>query len=70
VNQLTEEIRRSLEEASSFEGIWGKIRQGLIDYYGLGSNAMDNAWFGKLTADVDSDTKKLTAFYALQLKLK
>ena len=36
MNQLTEEIRKSLEEASGFEGIWGKIRQGLIF---LGSNS-------------------------------
>jgi chromosomal replication initiation ATPase DnaA len=35
-------------------------RQGLIDYYGSGGNAMDNAWFGKLTAEVDSNAKKLT----------
>ena len=48
------------EETKSFEGIWGKIRQGLIDYYGSGGNAMDNAWFGKLTAEVDSNAKKLT----------
>jgi hypothetical protein len=44
----------------SFEGIWGKIRQGLIDYYGTGGDAMDNAWFSKLTANVDADNKKLT----------
>jgi chromosomal replication initiation ATPase DnaA len=60
MNQLTEEIRKSLEEASGFEGIWGKIRRGLIDYYGTGGDAMDNAWFGKLTANVDADSKKLT----------
>ncbi|MEA0970704.1 DNA-like protein [Candidatus Megaera venefica] len=48
------------EDTKSFEGIWGKIRQGLIDYYGSGGNAMDNAWFGKLTAEVDSNAKKLT----------
>jgi hypothetical protein len=47
-------------EPQIFEGIWGKIRQGLIDYYGSGGNAMDNAWFGKLTAEVDSNAKKLT----------
>ena len=48
------------EETKSFEGIWGKIRQSLIDYYGSGGNAMDNAWFSKLTANVDADNKKLT----------
>ena len=48
------------EETKSFEGIWGKIRQGLIDYYGSGGNAMDNAWFSKLIANVDADNKKLT----------
>ena len=48
------------EDAKSFEGVWGKIRQGLIDYYGSGGNAMDNAWFSKLTANVDADNKKLT----------
>ena len=48
------------EDAKSFEGIWGKIRQGLIDYYGSGGNAMDNAWFSKLIANVDADNKKLT----------
>ena len=47
-------------ETKAFEGIWGKIRQGLIDYYGSGGNVMDNAWFGKLIAEVDSDAKKLT----------
>ena len=60
MNQLTEEIRKSLEEASGFEGIWGKIRRGLIDYYGTGGDAMDSAWFGKLTANVDAGSKKLT----------
>ena len=48
------------EETKGFEGIWGKIRQGLIDYYGSGGNTMDSAWFSKLTAEVDSDAKKLT----------
>ena len=48
------------KDTKSFEGVWGKIRQGLIDYYGSGGNAMDNAWFGKLTAEVDSNAKKLT----------
>ena len=48
------------EDTKRFEGIWGKIRQGLIDYYGSGGNAMDNAWFGKLTAEIDSNAKKLT----------
>ncbi len=48
------------EETKSFEGIWGKIRQGLIDYYGSGGNAMDNAWFSKLIANIDADNKKLT----------
>ena len=48
------------EDTKSFEGVWGKIRQGLIDYYGSGGNAMDNAWFSKLTANVDADNKKLT----------
>ncbi len=60
MNQAKKEIRKSLEEASSFEGIRGKIRQGLIDYYGSGGNVMDNAWFGKLKAEVDSNSKKLT----------
>lgn len=31
-----------------------------IDYYGSGGNAMDNAWFDKLKAEVDSNAKKLT----------
>ena len=48
------------KEPQIFEGIWGKIRQGLIDYYGSGGNAMDSAWFAKLKADVDLDAKKLT----------
>ena len=48
------------DETKTFEGIWGKIRQGLIDYYGSGGNTMDSAWFSKLTAEVDSDAKKLT----------
>ena len=53
---------RALQEGETkgFEGIWGKIRRGLIDYYGTGGDAMDNAWFGKLTANVDADSKKLT----------
>jgi hypothetical protein len=55
--QLKDPLKK---EPQIFEGIWGKIRQGLIDYYGSGGNAMDNAWFGKLTAEVDSNAKKLT----------
>ncbi len=39
---------------------YGVKSEGLIDYYGTGGDAMDNAWFGKLTANVDADNKKLT----------
>ena len=42
------------------EGIWGKIRQELVEHYGSNGVAMDNAWFSKLTADIDATDKKLT----------
>jgi len=47
-------------EPLQIEGVWGKIRQGLIDYYGSGGNNMDGAWFSKLKADVDPNSRKLT----------
>jgi hypothetical protein len=47
-------------ELMSVQGVWGKIRQGLIDYYGSGGNNMDNAWFSKLTAEENRMRKHLT----------
>ena len=43
-----------------FEGIWGKIREGLIDYYGSGGLGLDKSWFSKLTAEEDPMRKQLT----------
>ena len=43
-----------------FEGIWGQIRQSLIEHYGARGAAIDNAWFSKLSADIDQVDKKLT----------
>ena len=47
-------------EPQIFAGIWGKIRQGLIDYYGSCGNAMDSVWFSKLVPQVDSEARELT----------
>jgi hypothetical protein len=41
-------------------GIWGKIRQALIDYhnyYGKSGEAIDRSWFSKLEAVVDEQKK-------------
>ena len=43
-----------------FEGIWGQIRQSLIENFGTMGSAIDNAWFSKLTADIDEVDRKLT----------
>ena len=43
-----------------FEGVWGKIREGLIVYYGSGGLGLDKSWFSKLTAEEDSISKQLT----------
>ncbi|WPY01837.1 DNA-like domain protein (plasmid) [Candidatus Trichorickettsia mobilis] len=43
-----------------FEGVWGKIRENLIDYYGSGGLGLDKSWFSKLTAEEDSMRKQLT----------
>ncbi len=46
--------------STTFQGVWGKIRQSLIDYYGFSGAGLDNAWFSKLTAEEDVSNKKLT----------
>ncbi|WPY01648.1 DnaA_N domain-containing protein (plasmid) [Candidatus Trichorickettsia mobilis] len=43
-----------------FEGVWGKIRENLIDYYGSGGLGLDKSWFSKLTAEEDPTRKQLT----------
>ena len=53
MNQLTEEIRKFLEENSSFEGIWGKIRSMLVSYYGEDGKAIDQNWFSKLEQEIN-----------------
>jgi hypothetical protein len=42
------------------QGVWGKIRTNLIDYYGLGGLNLDRAWFSKLSAEEDEGNKSLT----------
>ena len=46
-------------EPEQFEGIWGKVREGLIEYYGFTGKAIDQSWFSKLKADIDIEGKKL-----------
>lgn len=41
-------------------GIWGKIRQALIGYYGKDGEGLDRSWFSKLEAKVDETTKRIT----------
>jgi hypothetical protein len=38
-------------------GIWGSIRQALIDYHGKVGEALDRSWFSKLEAEVDEQKK-------------
>lgn len=42
------------------QGVWGKIRKNLIDYYGSGGLNLDRAWFSKLSAEEDEGNKRLT----------
>jgi len=42
------------------QGVWGKIRTNLIDYYGLSGLNLDRAWFSKLSAEEDEGNKSLT----------
>jgi len=44
----------------TFQGVWGKIRQSLINYYGYSGAGLDNAWFSKLTAEEDENNKSLS----------
>ncbi len=47
-------------QTQPLEGIWDKVRRNLIEHYGSMGIVMDNAWFSKLTADVDYVSQKLT----------
>ena len=46
--------------SNGLQGVWGKIRTNLIDYYGLGGLNLDRAWFSKLSAEEDKGNKSLT----------
>ena len=46
--------------SNGLQGVWGKIRTNLIDYYGLGGLNLDRAWFSKLSAEEDEGNKSLT----------
>jgi len=45
--------------SNGLQGVWGKIRKNLIDYYGLGGLNLDRAWFSKLSAEEDEGNKRL-----------
>ncbi len=45
--------------SNGLQGVWGKIRTNLIDYYGLGGLNLDRAWFSKLSAEEDEGNKRL-----------
>lgn len=39
--------------------IWKKVRSQLIDYFGINGNDLDRAWFSKVEASTDDDSKTL-----------
>ena len=56
----TEDTNLSNKPASrGLQGVWGKIRTNLIDYYGLSGLNLDRAWFSKLSAEEDEGNKRL-----------
>ena len=75
INYLNFDIERSIKHikqsnvkenqlltkaSTTFQGVWGKIRQSLINYYGYSGASLDNAWFSKLTAEEDENSKSLS----------
>ena len=39
--------------------IWSKVRSRLIDYFGVNGHDLDRAWFSKVEANIDNDSKTL-----------
>jgi len=48
--------QNKIKKSSLPAGIWGKVRQGLVEAYG---EATDRNWFSKLTANVDEKRKEI-----------
>ena len=41
------------------KNIWGKVRAGLIKHYGQSGVALDNHWFSKLNASIDTNNRNI-----------
>jgi chromosomal replication initiation ATPase DnaA len=48
--------QNKMENLSLPVGIWGRVRQGLVEAYG---EATDRNWFSKLTANVDEEKREI-----------
>jgi chromosomal replication initiation ATPase DnaA len=48
--------QNKMENSSLPVGIWGRVRQGLVEAYG---EATDRNWFSRLTANVDEETREI-----------
>ena len=48
--------RNKMENSSLPVGIWGRVRQGLVEAYG---EATDRNWFSRLTANVDEERREI-----------
>ncbi|MBM3467176.1 MAG: hypothetical protein FJX70_05030 [Alphaproteobacteria bacterium] len=53
---ITSIYQNKMENSSLPVGIWGRVRQGLVEAYG---EATDRNWFSKLTANVDEEKREI-----------
>jgi chromosomal replication initiation ATPase DnaA len=53
---ITSIDQNKMENSSLPVGMWGRVRQSLVEAYG---EATDRNWFSKLTANVDEETREI-----------
>jgi hypothetical protein len=58
-NQIVKYSDSALLVGTQSSTIWSKVRLRLIDYFGVNGHDLDRAWFSKVEANIDNDSKTL-----------
>jgi len=58
-NQIAKYSDAALLVGTQSPTIWSKVRLRLIDYFGASGHDLDRAWFSKVKANIDNDSKTL-----------
>ena len=59
INQIGNSSDAALLVGTQSSTIWSKVRSRLIDYFGVNGHDLDRAWFSKVEANIDNDSKTL-----------